>query len=99
MDWTMFTVIAGVAVWWTFAVVTVVLAVTADEISSSRDFGIVLGLCVLWPISAVLFVPAILYQAAVASTRRIRIDLNNRGVLRDFEQWLRERDSNIQPKE
>jgi hypothetical protein len=98
MDWTMFAIISGVAVWWTFAVVAFIMAITAGDITSPLDFGIVLALCVLWPVTVVLFIPAVLYQAIVASTRRIRIDLKNRGVLREFEQWLRDRNGKILPK-
>ena len=98
MDWTMFTIISGVAVWWTFAVVALIMVITAGDITGPLDFGIVIALCVLWPVTVVLFIPMILYEAIVASTSRIRIDLTNRGVLRDFEQWLRERNSSILPK-
>jgi hypothetical protein len=49
-------------------------------------------MAVFWPITAAIVVPALIYQALVASASRIRIDLKNRGILREFEDWLKTRD-------
>jgi hypothetical protein len=49
-----------------------------------------IGLAVFWPVAAVAIVPVLVYQSVVAGTARIRADLKNRGVLREFETWLRE---------
>lgn len=50
-----------------------------------------LGAAVFWPIVAVLGIVVILWNVPVKTTRRIRIDLKNRGVLREFEEFLAER--------
>ena len=87
-------------VWWTFAVALVALISTHFYITDRKDVALTIGLSVFWPVTATLALPAIVYQAAVASTSRIRIDLRNRGVLREFETWLRERDAiKVLPKE
>lgn len=82
--------IAMAVAYWTFAVACV--AILAPETSRDwKDVAFVIGLAVFWPVAATLVIPALVYQAAVASTSRIRADLKNRGVLREFEGWLRER--------
>ena len=87
-------------VWWTFAVALVALISTHFDITDRKDVALTIGLSVFWPVTATLALPAIVYQAAVASTSRICIDLRNRGVLREFETWLRERDAiKVLPKE
>jgi hypothetical protein len=84
MEWILF----AVAVWWTITVVFMMVLTNETSIDGPYSFAIAIGLIVFWPITAVLAIPALLYQAAVASTSRMRIDLNNRGLLREFEKWL-----------
>jgi hypothetical protein len=92
--------ILAAVVWWTFAVVILMTVVNASDIDNIKDLAISIGLAVFWPLTAVMVVPFIIYQAAVASTSRIRVDLKNRGVLREFEAWLRERNAGkILPKD
>ena len=92
--------ILAAVVWWTFAVALVALITSNSNSADLKDVAITIGLSVFWPVTATLALPAIIYQAVVASTRRIRIDLRNRGVLREFETWLREHDAGkVLPKE
>jgi hypothetical protein len=84
MEWILF----AVAVWWTITVVLIMVLTNETSIDDPYSFAIAISLVVFWPITAVLTIPALLYQAAVASTSRMRIDLNNRGLLREFEKWL-----------
>lgn len=87
-------------VWWTFAVTLVALIDSHSDITDKKGVALTIGLSVFWPVTATLALPAIIYLAAVAGTQRIRADLRNRGVLREFETWLRERDAvKVLPKE
>lgn len=85
--------ILAAIVWWTFAVALVALIASVSEVTDMKDVAFLIGLSVFWPLTATLALPAIAYSAAVASTQRIRADLRNRGVLREFETWLREREA------
>ena len=81
----------AIAVWWTFAVVALVIMIQ----DSSRDIvdrALIVGLGVFWPLCAVAVLPVLIYQGLVASTARIRVDLKNRGIIAEFEQWLDSRD-------
>lgn len=92
--------ILAAIVWWTFAVAVVALVASHSDITDLKDVAFAVGLSVFWPVTAALVLPALIYQAAVASTRRIRVDLQNRGVLREFEDWLRERNAGkVSPKD
>jgi hypothetical protein len=75
------------AAWWTIAVVMLSWAFTKVE-PTPLDTGIIICMSVFWPVTAVALVPYVAYQMLVASTTRIRADLKNRGILREFEQWL-----------
>lgn len=94
------TLILTAIVWWTFAVALVAIIASNSDITDMKDVALTICLSVFWPVTATLALPAIAYSAAVAGTQRIRIDLRNRGVLREFETWLRERDAvKVLPKE
>ena len=85
MDW----ILLAIAVWWTFAVIVWVM-IMLDIGRDTKDWLMAIGVAVFWPIVAIGIVPVLVYQSVVASTSRIRADLDNRGVLREFEAWLRE---------
>lgn len=87
--------VAAVA-YWTFAVVLAALAV--NQVNNSMDMLWVVGIAAIWPLAALFMLIALPYQAAVASTKRIQNDLQNRGLLREFQQWLRERDQTTASK-
>lgn len=92
-------ILLAIAVWWTFAVIVWVM-IMHDCGRDIKDQLIAIGLAVFWPVVAIGIVPVLVYQSIVASTSRIRADLDNRGILREFETWLAERDKGkIVPKD
>ena len=54
-------------------------------------FMMVIAATILWPVSVVIGAVIIIYRIPMATARTIRIDLRNRGLLREFDAWLRER--------
>lgn len=97
MENMLYTIIA-VAFYWTFMVATI--AVLANRVNDTRDVMWVTGIAAIWPLFALVAMVALPYGALVASTKRIRTDLHNRKLLREFETWIRERDKGkISPKE
>ena len=85
--------ILAAVVWWTFAVAVVALVASHSDITDLKDVAFSVGLAVFWPVTAALILPMIVYQAVEASSSRIRVDLKNRGVLNEFEDWLWERNA------
>lgn len=83
--------IALAVVWWTIAVVMLSWALFKFEPEDPKALAYALCLSVLWPLTLVVIVPMIIYDTLVLSTKRIRNDLKNRGILRQFEAWLEER--------
>jgi len=88
----------AIAVWWTFAVVGLVIMIQ-DSSRDIADRALIVGLAVFWPLCAVAVLPVLTYQGLVASTARIRVDLKNRGLIRQFEAWLKEQEPVILPEE
>jgi len=90
--------IIAAAFYWTFMVAAT--AILANQVSGVRDAAWVMGVAILWPLFVIVAMVALPYGALVASTKRIRVDLHNRKLLREFETWLRERDNGkISPKD
>lgn len=89
--------IVAAVVWWTFAVVAIMLIVLQSDVRDLKDVAFAIGLSVFWPLTAAFILPVVIYQASVSSASRIRADLRNRGVLREFDNWMRERNK-ILPK-
>jgi hypothetical protein len=83
--------LVAVGVWWTFAVIAWVI-IMHDGDRDTKDQMMAIGLAVFWPVVAVGVVPVLLYSSWVSSTARIRADLKNRGIIKEFEQWLKDRD-------
>lgn len=85
--------------YWTFAVACV--SILAPETSRDwKSLSATIGIAAAWPLFAVAMLFYLPYQATVASTSRIRIDLDNRKLLREFEGWLRERNAGkVSPKD
>lgn len=80
-------------VWWTFAVVALMTIANNSDMSGVKNSAFAIALAVFWPITALMVIPALIYQALVSSTARIRVDLRNRVVLREFEEWLKTRET------
>jgi hypothetical protein len=76
-------IIAAVT-WWTFAVAT--LAIAAQN--EGRVHWRVVGYAIMWPLLLPFMIIALPYDAAVKSTRRIRSDLHNRKMMREFNDFL-----------
>ena len=74
--------------WWTFAVVSFALMVSTGGTISVKD---AVG-CALWPLLLVPVLVTFTYWACVKSTKQLRADLHNRKLLREFEQWLSNRE-------
>lgn len=92
-------IIAALIVWWSFAVVLWVHLVFGAWINGKKDLAISIGMVAVWPLIAVIAIPVIAYEAVVASTARIKVDLKNRSLMREFEQWLHEKQrGKISPK-
>jgi hypothetical protein len=90
--------LVAVGVWWTFAVIAWVM-IMHDGGRDTKDQMLAIGLAVFWPAVAIGVVPMLVYQRCVASTARIRADFENRGIIREFEQWRKEKEGKIVPKE
>lgn len=88
----------AVVAWWTFAVIVWVMLI--QETGQDLKYrALVICMAVFWPIVAVGVIPALVYQSCVASTARIRADLKNRGIMKEFDQWVRDRKGEIMPKD
>ena len=89
--------------YWTFAIavfaIFAALVVAEHSGLGVKDFLLILVVAVFWPFAVIAAIPIYVYQATVASTKRIRTDLHNRKLLREFENWLKNRKGEIQPKE
>jgi hypothetical protein len=90
--------VIAIVAWWTFAVIVWVTIIN-DSGRDTKDLMLAVGLAVFWPAIAVGVIPVLIYQACVPTTARIRVDLKNRGILKEFEQWLKDRDGKILPKD
>lgn len=88
-----FIVVAALAVWWTFAVVVWMTLALGDWINGKKDMLAAIGMAAAWPLTAAIAIPMLIYSAVVSSADRIRVDLRNRNLLREFEGWLREREA------
>lgn len=86
-------VVAALVVWWTFAVVVWMTLALGDWINDKKDMLLAIGMAAVWPLTAAIAIPMLIYSAVVSSAARIKIDLENRKLLRDFECWVREREA------
>ena len=90
--------IVAAAFYWTFMIAAV--AILAQHVTEPKRIWWVIGIAATWPLFAIATMVALPYGSLVASTKRIRVDLHNRKLLREFEDWIRERDNGkISPKE
>lgn len=94
---TLIYVLSFAVFYWTFMVA--VIAILHDQVNNTRDMFYVVGVSAIWPILGIVMLVGLPYGAVVASTKRIRADLHNRKLLREFEVWLAARDKGtILPK-
>lgn len=85
-------VVVSIIAYWTLAVVFASAILFNTDSDSWKTAAIIIGFSVWWPITALMALVFIVYDAFVKSAKRIKIDLHNRKLLREFEQWLKERD-------
>ena len=83
------TIIVLAILWWTFAVAALSMAVSHEGQMHWR----VLGYCLFWPVLLPFIGAALIYDMAVKSTLRLRADLKNRKLLKEFDAYMRERNS------
>jgi hypothetical protein len=76
---------AGVAVYWSFAVV---VFVALRETTETREL---LAAATFWPIVSVVGIVVLLWRIPFKTAKAIRVDLRNRKLIKEFEQWLDER--------
>lgn len=88
----------AIGVWWTFAVIAWVM-IMHETGRDTKDQMLAIGIAVFWPAVAIGAIPALIYTSCVSSTARIRADIKNRGIMKEFEQWLKDRDGKILPKD
>lgn len=84
-------IILGVAIWWTFAVVSITAWAQMLREGSPRDFAKVCMLSVFWPLTVIFASIIAVYRIPVASAKTLRADLRNRKLLREFERWVHDR--------
>lgn len=77
---------AGV-VWWAVAVAFFALILREREVSAAN-----VAACALWPIAVIWVLVTFLLDIPFQTAKQIRTSLNNRGILREFEAWLAERE-------
>jgi hypothetical protein len=93
-------IIVVMVLYWTFAVACLAIFASINERYDGKTIAFCVGASFLWPLVAVIVLIALPYMALVASTKRIRVDLHNRKLLREFNEWLAARDKvTISPKE
>jgi hypothetical protein len=83
-------ILLAAVIWWTLAVVLWAHLIN-DCGRNAKDRAIAIGLSVFWPAVAIGVIPPLIYQAYVASAKQIRMDLRNRKLLDEFEDWLKQR--------
>lgn len=81
-------------VWWTFAVAALAIILNSERLGWTS-----IGWAVCWPIIAVLMVFVMPYQLAVKSTKAIRVDIYNRKLMKEFEEFLSQKRGKISEKD
>jgi hypothetical protein len=74
--------------WWTFSVVLFAWIVSDTSHNGFIAWAKTITLAIAWPLFAPFVVIALIYQGLVVSTSQLRKDLDNRKLLREFEDWL-----------
>ncbi len=81
--------IAAIVGYWTFAVSVLAIAAQHQDVD-----WFTIGCAALWPLVAVFVLVALPYRALVRSTKAIRNDLHNRKLMKEFNEFLKERNAN-----
>jgi uncharacterized integral membrane protein len=82
--------------YWSLVVIFFAFA-TVAMLDSTRfnflDLAVAMALAVFWPATVVAGAVILVYSNSVKSVQQIRNDLRNRKILREFEEWLKTKES------
>jgi hypothetical protein len=82
--------------YWSLVVIFFAFA-TVAMLDSTRtnflDLAAAMTLAVFWPATVVAGAVILVYSNSVKSVQQIRNDLRNRKILREFEEWLKTKES------
>jgi len=81
------TIIVLAVLWWTFAVAAISQAIAHEGKMHWR----VIGYCMFWPTLLPVLGVGLIYDMSVKSSLRLREDLRNRRLLKEFDEYMRER--------
>jgi len=73
--------------WWTFAVSALAIAASHEGTMHWR----VIGYALFWPMPLPVIAVFLTYDMTVKSTKRLRADLQNRKLLREFDAYMRKK--------
>jgi len=81
--------------YWAAMVSFLAIIATTQELNKEN-----IAAAVLWPLLGVLMIFVLTYRAFVDGSQTIRTDLKNRGLLKEFGEFLEQREqSKVLPKE
>lgn len=84
--------------WWTITVV-LILSVIDEFRGSNKETTLAMAGCLSWPFLLPFVFIMLLYDMLVKSTAKLRIDIDNRGLMKEFEEFINQRNhGKILPK-
>lgn len=84
--------------WWTITVV-LILSVIDEFRGSNKETALAMAGCLSWPFLLPFVFIMLLYDMLVKSTAKLRIDIDNRGLMKEFEEFINQRNhGKILPK-
>jgi hypothetical protein len=78
--------------WWTFSVILFTQIVHESAHDSIKSWMETIAMVTLWPLFVPLVTIGMLYEALRVTGEKVRNDLHNRKLLREFEDWLKTRE-------
>jgi len=85
--------------WWTITVV-LLMSVLDEFMGSNREIVLAIAGCLSWPFLLPFVFIMLLYDILVKSTKKLRIDIKNRGLMEEFEEFIKQRNhGKILPKD
>lgn len=84
--------------WWTMTVV-LLMSILDEFMGSNREVALAIGACLAWPFLLPFVFIMLLYDMLVKSATKLRIDIDNRGLMKEFEEFIKQRNhGKILPK-
>ena len=84
--------------WWTITVV-LILSVIGEFRGSNKETALAMAGCLSWPFLLPFVFIMLLYDMLVKGTKKLRIDIENRGLMKEFEEFIKQRNhGKILPK-